>query len=145
MFVPIIHKMREWAGLSQEELAEKAEVSLSDIIDIEQVWDCNKLNAKVLFRVLDAINCEIEDLFCWLPEGKECCTCRLTIRSARMRAGKSIREVCDALGVTRGTVNRWENGDNSPSVINAIELGHLFALPLENIDFAHKGSNYWRR
>ena len=59
-----LKKIRTAAGLSQKQLAEKAEVSIRNIQMYEQRHnDINKAQADILFRLAKTLGCNIEDLF----------------------------------------------------------------------------------
>ena len=54
----------ECRGISQKQLAEKAEVSIRNIQMYEQRQnDINKAQADILFRLSKTLGCNIEDLF----------------------------------------------------------------------------------
>lgn len=59
-----LKRIRTAAGLSQKQLAEKAEVSIRNIQMYEQRHnDINKAQADILFRLSKILSCKIEDLF----------------------------------------------------------------------------------
>ena len=59
-----LKRIRTAAGLSQKQLAEKAEVSIRNIQMYEQRQnDINKAQADILFRLSKTLGCNIEDLF----------------------------------------------------------------------------------
>ena len=59
-----LKRIRIAAGLSQKQLAEKAEVSIRNIQMYEQRQnDINKAQADILFRLSKTLGCNIEDLF----------------------------------------------------------------------------------
>ena len=59
-----LKRIRTAAGLSQKQLAEKAEVSIRNIQMYEQRHnDINKAQADILFRLSKILGCKIEDLF----------------------------------------------------------------------------------
>ena len=59
-----LKKIRTAAGLSQKQLAEKAEVSIRNIQTYEQRRnDINKAQADILLRLSKTLGCKIEDLF----------------------------------------------------------------------------------
>ena len=59
-----LKRIRTAAGLSQKQLAEKAEVSIRNIQMYEQRHnDINKGQADILFRLTKILGCKIEDLF----------------------------------------------------------------------------------
>lgn len=59
-----LKKMRKIVGLSQKELAEKAEVSIRNIQMYEQRKNnINKAQVDILYRISKTLGCNIEDLF----------------------------------------------------------------------------------
>lgn len=59
-----LKKIRTAAGLSQKQLAQKAEVSIRNIQTYEQRYnDINKAQADILLRLSKTLGCNIEDLF----------------------------------------------------------------------------------
>ena len=52
----------------------------------------------------------------------------MSIRKARVHAGMTQEELADALGVTNGTVSRWETGKISPSVSNLKRLSQSLGV-----------------
>lgn len=59
-----LKRIRTAAGLSQKQLAEKAEVSIRNIQMYEQRHnDINKAQADILFRLSKTLGCNMEDLF----------------------------------------------------------------------------------
>lgn len=56
-----------------------------------------------------------------------------TIRELRLLNGYSQSQLAHRLGVTRGTVNRWETGAHAPSYENLRALGRTFQVPMHSI------------
>ena len=65
-------------------------------------------------------------------------TVRMTLEAARVNAGLTQKQVCDAIGISMTTIWMWERGDRLPSVDKAIRLAELYKVPLECINFAKK-------
>jgi len=63
---------------------------------------------------------------------------RMTLEAARVNAGLTQKQVCDAIGISMTTIWMWERGDRLPSVDKAIKLAELYKVPLEAINFAKK-------
>ncbi len=63
---------------------------------------------------------------------------RIILSAARINAGYNQREVADLMGVSRATVQNWEQYKTSPSVEQAEQLSDIYQLPLENIIFSRK-------
>ena len=56
-----------------------------------------------------------------------------TIKSHRMRCKMTQEFVADALGVSRQSVSKWENGTCDPSTSNLIALSKLFQISPEEL------------
>ena len=65
-------------------------------------------------------------------------TVRITLEAARVNAGLTQKQVCDAVGISLTTIGMWEHGERLPSVDKAIELAELYKVPLECINFAKR-------
>lgn len=63
---------------------------------------------------------------------------KITLSAARVNAGYNQREAADLIGVSRATVQSWEQYKTSPSVEQAEQLSSIYNLPLENIIFSRK-------
>lgn len=63
---------------------------------------------------------------------------RIILSAARINAGYNQREAADLIGVSRATVQSWEQYKTSPSVEQAEQLSSIYNLPLENIIFSRK-------
>ena len=63
---------------------------------------------------------------------------RLTLEAARVNAGLTRKQVCDAIGISLTTIGMWEHGDRTPTVDKAIALSELYGVPLDCINFARK-------
>lgn len=63
---------------------------------------------------------------------------KITLSAARINAGYNQREAADLIGVSRATVQSWEQYKTSPSVEQAEQLSSIYNLPLENIIFSRK-------
>lgn len=53
------------------------------------------------------------------------------LKQARLKAGLSQGEAAEKLGVSRQAMSRWENGHGYPEPDNLVEIGKLYAIPLE--------------
>ena len=53
------------------------------------------------------------------------------MKQARKRANLTQIEVARRIGVNPSTVNRWESGENKPSIINCVKLAELYGTDLE--------------
>ena len=63
---------------------------------------------------------------------------RMTLEAARVNAGLTQKQVCDAVDISLTTIGLWEHGDRLPTVDKAIELSELYGVPLDCINFARK-------
>ena len=63
---------------------------------------------------------------------------RMTLEAARVNAGFTQKQVCDAINISLTTIGLWEHGDRMPTVDKAIELSELYGVPLDCINFARK-------
>lgn len=59
-----------------------------------------------------------------------------TMKSARVNAGLSVREVATELGLTEDTIYNYESGKSSPNIITAIAMAKLYGRTVEEIDFS---------
>lgn len=60
------------------------------------------------------------------------------VRELRLRSNMSQRELAEALGVSRQTINSIETGRYDPSLTLAITIARHFRLPVEEIFHADK-------
>lgn len=49
----------------------------------------------------------------------------------RTRLGLSQEEVAEAVGISRVTYTRYENGTHKPDAYAAVKIAHLFGVPIE--------------
>lgn len=61
---------------------------------------------------------------------------RIKLSAARINAGYSQRQIADMIGVSRTTIQSWEQYKTSPNVEQAEQLSAIYSLPLENIIFS---------
>jgi transcriptional regulator with XRE-family HTH domain len=62
----------------------------------------------------------------------------MTLEAARVNAGLTQKQVCDAIDISLTTIGLWEHGDRMPTVDKAIKLAELYCVPLDCINFARK-------
>mgnify|MGYP005812282833 CR=1 FL=1 len=55
------------------------------------------------------------------------------IRTLRERAGMTIIELAQRVGVSHPSVIQWERGDNNPSVENVLKLAAIFGCTTDEI------------
>jgi len=55
----------------------------------------------------------------------------MRFREARLKAGKSVQEVVNALGVTDAAVYLWESGDITPRLENLKKLSKLYGTTID--------------
>jgi transcriptional regulator with XRE-family HTH domain len=54
------------------------------------------------------------------------------VRKAREAAGFSTqKKLADALGIAQGTVGNWESGENTPTLIQTVELARALSIPVD--------------
>ena len=63
---------------------------------------------------------------------------RMTLEAARVNAGLTQKQVCEALDVSTTTIWLWERGDRVPPVDKAIKMSELYGVPLECINFTKR-------
>lgn len=63
---------------------------------------------------------------------------RITLEAARVNAGLTQKQVCDAIDISLTTIGLWEHGDRMPTVDKAIALSELYGVPLDSINFTRK-------
>lgn len=49
----------------------------------------------------------------------------------RTRLGLSQEQVAEAVGISRVTYTRYENGTHKPDAFAAVKIAHLFGVPVE--------------
>lgn len=60
---------------------------------------------------------------------------KISIKAARVNAGKTQAEIAKALHVGKQTVVSWESGRTSPSVEKAQEFCEFCSIPLDRVTF----------
>ena len=65
-------------------------------------------------------------------------TIRMSLEAARVNAGMTQAEVCEAIKISHTTIWLWESGKRVPPVDKAIALAELYHIPLEAINFCKK-------
>lgn len=116
--------LRQRAGLTQSQIAEKSRVSRRTIIR----WEAGEVSPwipelKAVLAAMLVSDVETEHLLSGLktPRGSKAAGNPQPdlvpgfIRMARLRSGLSIRHVAQAVGFDPSTINRWENGSLAPS------------------------------
>ena len=53
------------------------------------------------------------------------------IRSARKRAGLTQEQLADRLGITLGTVSKWERGASEPEIGFLMDLAEVFRISVD--------------
>lgn len=53
------------------------------------------------------------------------------IRNARLAAGLTQEQVCEALGVSRQTISNWENGKTYPDIVSVVKMSGLYNISLD--------------
>lgn len=57
----------------------------------------------------------------------------INLRAARANVGMRQEDVCRQLGITRGTLSRWENGKTFPTAKQMRTLCELYGVKEEDI------------
>lgn len=57
----------------------------------------------------------------------------LSLKAARVNAGLKQSEVCEQLGIARGTLSRWESGKGTPRLKQLIMLCGMYGVKAEDI------------
>ena len=57
---------------------------------------------------------------------------KLTMKALRVNAGLSQREVAKAIGITPGTLCRWERGQSAPPFDKVLALAELYHCSADN-------------
>lgn len=63
---------------------------------------------------------------------------KFTLKSARVNAGMTQKEVADKLGIAVSTLKNWENGTTFPKQPMIEALCELYKVPYDYIDFTAK-------
>lgn len=56
-----------------------------------------------------------------------------TLAGARVTAGLSQREVCEAINVSKSTLVNWEKGHTVPKMDQVMKLCELYKCPVESL------------
>lgn len=60
---------------------------------------------------------------------------KITLKAWRVNAGLTQQEVAETLGITRATVQSWEQYKTSPDADLALKLSELYDCKLDDILF----------
>lgn len=60
---------------------------------------------------------------------------KITLEAARVNAHLTQSEAAEKLGVSRSTIQSWESGRTSPSVIQADQISNVYRWPKDAIFF----------
>ena len=64
------------------------------------------------------------------------------LQKLRRDAGMSQEKLAEKIGVSRQTVAKWENGDSSPDLNDALAISQVFGVTLDELaDMAKRGEN----
>ncbi|MGN1409953.1 MAG: helix-turn-helix domain-containing protein [Eubacteriales bacterium] len=64
------------------------------------------------------------------------------LQKLRRDAGMSQETLAEKVGVSRQTVAKWENGDSSPDLSDAVAISQVFGVTLDELaDTAKRGEN----
>lgn len=65
---------------------------------------------------------------------------RISLKSARVNAELTQKELAEILGVTQVTVNNWENGKSEPSLSQLRKISELSGIPMDFIYVPEKSN-----
>lgn len=57
----------------------------------------------------------------------------MSLKSARLASGLTVREVMEKLNVSDATVYMWENGQTSPKSSRLMEVAKLYGCSVEEL------------
>jgi transcriptional regulator with XRE-family HTH domain len=65
---------------------------------------------------------------------------QISLKAARINAGKSVGESAKIAGVTERTMNKWEKGETYPRIDHLFKLCDFYGVKLDALSFSTKGS-----
>ncbi len=65
---------------------------------------------------------------------------QISLKAARINAGKSVGESARIAGVTERTLNKWEKGETYPRIDDLFKLCAFYGVPLDALSFSEKSS-----
>lgn len=63
---------------------------------------------------------------------------QISLKSARVNAGMTQKEVAKAMNVDRSTIARWEKTKKVPNYDECEKLAELYRIPFDNIFFGKR-------
>lgn len=60
---------------------------------------------------------------------------QITLKAARINAGKTMDESAKAAGVTERTLSKWENGQTYPTIDKLYRLCKFYDVQLDALSF----------
>lgn len=60
---------------------------------------------------------------------------KISLRACRVNAGYSIKEAAEKLGISRHTIQNWENKRTFPTVDHVEKICKLYDVDYNNIQF----------
>lgn len=63
----------------------------------------------------------------------------MTLKEARIRAGKTVLNVANALEISPQAVYHWESGDTMPTPANLVRLAELYGCTVDELLRPSKG------
>lgn len=60
---------------------------------------------------------------------------KITLKAARVNAGKSQKDAADFLKVSTETIKNYEKGKTMPDINQVIRLSEFYGFPYDNIIF----------
>ena len=65
---------------------------------------------------------------------------QISLKAARINAGKSVGESARIAGVTERTLNKWEKGETYPRIDDLFKLCAFYGVSLDALSFFEKSS-----
>lgn len=65
---------------------------------------------------------------------------QISLKAARINAGKSVGESAKIAGVTERTMNNWEKGKTYPRIDHLFKLCDFYGVPLDALSFSANSS-----
>lgn len=65
---------------------------------------------------------------------------QISLKAARINAGKSVGESAKIAGVTERTLTKWEKGETYPRIDDLFKLCDFYGVPLDALSFSSNSS-----
>lgn len=60
---------------------------------------------------------------------------KITLASARVNVGLNQKQAAALLGVSNGTLCKWENGESFPDALQIAQICELYGVSYDNLNF----------